>query len=80
MANTDQPDAGAEQPHPDTEIEHEEQAEQQESRQAFAGLWVILAVIAVVIVGAFLVLSYHARTPALSPGKPSSVAMLGDSG
>lgn len=78
MANTDRPDT--EQPHLDTEIELEQQAEQQESRQAIAGLWLILAVIAVVIVGALLVLSYHTRTPALSPGKPSSVAALGDSG
>jgi hypothetical protein len=83
MANTDQPHADTDHPLTDTEIVIEEQAEQQESRQAFAGLWVILGVLAVVILGTFVFMSHRAHTPALSPGheeRPASVALLGGDG
>ncbi|HEX4198205.1 MAG TPA: hypothetical protein VHZ26_12255 [Caulobacteraceae bacterium] len=79
MANTDQPHAEPDQPHPDTALELEVEAEQAESRQAFVGLWVVLGVIAVVILGTFVFFSHRAHTPALSPGQPEkpAVAMLG---
>jgi len=83
MSNTDQPQADNGQPRTDTEVELEAQAEHRGSRQAFTGLWVILGALAVVIVGAFVLLSHRAHTPALSPGqeqKPSAVALLGGAG
>jgi hypothetical protein len=81
MSDTEQPQA--DQPRTDIAIELEEQAEQQQSRQAFTGLWVILGVLAVVIVGAFVFMSHRAHTPALSPGqeqKAPAVALLGGAG
>ncbi|HZC16316.1 MAG TPA: hypothetical protein VE309_06110 [Caulobacteraceae bacterium] len=61
--------------HVETEIEREVEAEQEQTRLAFAGLWTVLGVLAVVIIGTFLIISRHAHTPALSPGQPQKPAV-----
>jgi hypothetical protein len=43
-------------------------------RLALTGLWMVLGVLTVVILGSFLLISHRAHTAALSPGQPQRPA------
>ena len=71
MANThnsdlDMTDAREPVQDPSSEGEHR--------RLALTGLWMVLGVLTVVILGSFLLISHRAHTPALSPGQPQRPA------
>ena len=76
MAPIDDPDI-------DTVHTPEKDPEHEHARLAFAGLWVVLAALVVVILGAYLFLSHRAQTPQITPGQPqkhAAVALLGGDG
>jgi len=79
MANADQVDldmTGAEKPVDDANPVVER------TRLTLTALWIVLSLLAVVIVGAFLIISHHGHTTALTPGQPQKPAavILGGSG
>jgi hypothetical protein len=52
------------------------------TRLTFTALWIVLGLLAVVIVGTFLIISHHGHTTALTPGQPQKPAavILGGNG
>jgi len=79
MANLDPVDldmTGAEKPIDDANPVEER------ARLTLTALWMVLAVLAVVIVGIFLIMSHQGHATALTPGQPQkpAAAILGGSG